>query len=64
MDSEIVLQSNSKENDKELLMIFLMKDFIKNHSLEKLSPQIFDSLTLQGLVKPKNIKIRLFCQAI
>jgi serine/threonine protein kinase len=57
MDSEIVLQSSSKENDKELLMIFLMKDFIKNHSLEKLSPQIFDSLTLQGLVKPKNIKI-------
>lgn len=57
MESEIVLQSSSKENDKELLMIFLMKDFIKNHSLEKLSPQIFESLTNKGLVKPNNIKI-------
>ena len=57
MDSEIVLQSSSKEDDKELLMIFLMKDFIKNHSLEKLSPQIFDSLSQKGLVKPKNLEL-------
>jgi serine/threonine protein kinase len=56
MDSGIVLQSASKENDKELLMIFLMKDFIKNHSLEKLSPEIFDSLYQKGLVKPHNLE--------
>jgi serine/threonine protein kinase len=56
MDSGIVLQSASKENDKELLMIFLMKDFIKNHSLEKLSPKIFDSLSQKGLVKPHNLE--------
>ena len=56
MDSGIVLQSASKENDKELLIIFLMKDFIKNHSLEKLSPEIFDSLYQKGLVKPHNIE--------
>ena len=56
MESEIVLQSSSKENDKELLMIFLMKDFIKNHSLEKLSPQIFESLSQKGLVKTKNLE--------
>ena len=56
MDSGIVLQSDSKENDKELLMIFLMKDFIKNHSLEKLSPKIFDSLSQKGLVKLHNLE--------
>ena len=55
MDSEIVLQSNSKENDKELLMIFLMKDFIKNHSLEKLSPKIFDTLVKNDYIDQKNL---------
>ena len=56
MDSGIVLQSASKENDKELLMIFLMKDFIKNHSLEKLSDQIFGDLVKNDFIKSENLK--------
>ena len=55
MESEIVLKSQKKEKDKELLMIFLMKDFIKNHSLEKLSPQIFDTLIVNKLIDKKNL---------
>ena len=46
----------SNEKDKELLMIFLMKDFIKNHSLEKLSDQIFGDLVKNDFIKSENLE--------
>ena len=46
----------SNDKDKELLMIFLMKDFIKNHSLEKLSDQIFGDLVKNDFIKSENLK--------
>ena len=46
----------SNDKDKELLMIFLMKDFIKNHSLEKLSDQIFGDLVKNDFIKSENLE--------
>ena len=49
----------SNDKDKELLMIFLMKDFIKNHSLEKLSDQIFGDLVKNDFIKSENFLLIL-----
>ena len=59
MESEIeniYKNTISNDKDKELLMIFLMKDFIKNHSLEKLSDQIFGDLVKNDFIKSENLK--------
>ena len=40
-----------KQEDRDILMIFLMKDFIKNHSLENMSDQIFSSLVKNNFIK-------------
>lgn len=49
-----VFQENNHE-DRDILLIFLMKDFIKNHSLENLSEDIFTTLERKKFIKSKNI---------
>lgn len=41
--------------EKELLLIFLMKDFIKNHSLERYSNDIFQGLVGNNLINKSNL---------
>ena len=41
--------------DTDILLIFLMKDFIKNNSLENLSDDIFTNLVKKKIIKSKNI---------
>ena len=42
-------------NEKDMLLLFLMKDFIKNHSLENLSEEIFSTLIKKNILKSTNI---------
>ena len=54
MESQLFKESNTQE-ERDILMIFLMKDFIKNHSLENLSDDILTTLEKKKLIKSKNI---------
>ena len=42
METNVFQETNHE--DRDILLIFLMKDFIKNHSLENLSEDIFNTL--------------------
>ena len=53
MESQIFQDSNRE--DRDILLIFLMKDFIKNHSLENLSDDIFNTLVKKKFIKSKNM---------
>ena len=53
MESQIFQDSNHE--DRDILLIFLMKDFIKNHSLENLSDDIFNTLVKKKFIKSKNM---------
>ena len=51
---ETELFQETSDEDRDILMIFLMKDFIKNHSLEKLSDEIFSGLLKKKFIKSNN----------
>lgn len=51
---ETELFQETSDEDRDILMIFLMKDFIKNHSLENLSDDIFSGLLKKNFIKSKN----------
>ena len=48
---EAQLFQDSKHDDRDILLIFLMKDFIKNHSLENVSDEIFSTLEKNNFIK-------------
>ena len=52
---EAQLFQDSKHDDRDILLIFLMKDFIKNHSLENVSDEIFSTLEKNNFIKNKHI---------
>ena len=54
MESQLFQESNTQE-ERDILLIFLMKDFIKNHSLENLSDDILTTLEKKKFIKSKNI---------
>lgn len=54
MESQLFQESNTQD-ERDILLIFLMKDFIKNHSLENLSEDIFSTLEKKKFIKSKNI---------
>ena len=52
---ETQLFQDSKHDDRDVLLFFLMKDFIKNHSLENVSDEIFSTLVKKKFIKSKDI---------
>ena len=54
MERQFFQDSNTQE-ERDILLIFLMKEFIKNHSLENLSEDILNTLEKNKIIKSKNI---------
>ena len=54
MERQFFQDSNTQE-ERDILLIFLMKEFIKNHSLENLSEDILNTLEKKKIIRSQNI---------